>query len=59
MLSMVAAMFMPLTFLTGLLGINVGGIPGAADKHAFLWVCYILAAIGLLLYFIFRKRKWM
>lgn len=59
MLSMVAAMFMPLTFLTGLLGINVGGIPGADNKQAFLWVCYILAAIGLALYFIFRRRKWM
>jgi len=59
MLSMVAALFMPLTFLTGLLGINVGGIPGAENKQAFLWVCYILAAIGLLLYLIFRRRKWM
>ncbi|MDH5444724.1 MAG: zinc transporter ZntB [Gammaproteobacteria bacterium] len=59
MLSMVAAMFMPLTFLTGLLGINVGGIPGAENKQAFLWVCYILGAVGLLLYLIFRKRKWM
>lgn len=59
MLSMVAAMFMPLTFLTGLLGINVGGIPGAENKQAFIWVCYILAAIGLLLYLVFRKRKWM
>ena len=59
MLSMVAAMFMPLTFLTGLLGINVGGIPGANDKQAFVWVCVILALIGLALYFIFRRRKWM
>ena len=59
MLSMVAAMFMPLTFLTGLLGINVGGIPGAENKQAFVWVCYILGGIGIVLYFIFRKRKWM
>lgn len=59
MLSMIAALFMPLTFLTGLLGINVGGIPGAENKQAFLWVCYILMAIGFVLYFIFRKRKWM
>jgi len=59
MLSMIAALFMPLTFLTGLLGINVGGIPGAENKQAFLIVCYILAAIGLILYFVFRKRKWM
>ena len=59
MLSMIAALFMPLTFLTGLLGINVGGIPGSENKQAFLWVCYILAVVGLVLYFIFRKRKWM
>jgi len=58
-LSLIAAMFMPLTFLTGLLGINVGGIPGAENKQAFLWVCYILGAVGLTLYFVFRKRKWM
>lgn len=31
-LSMVAAIFLPLVFLTGLLGINVGGIPGAEYK---------------------------
>lgn len=59
MLSMIAALFMPLTFLTGLLGINVAGIPGADDRQAFLWVSFILAAIGLALYLIFRKRKWM
>jgi len=28
-LSIVAAIFLPLSLLTGLLGINVGGIPGA------------------------------
>ena len=59
MLSMVAALFMPLTFLTGLLGINVGGIPGAENKQAFILVCLILAGIGLVLYLLFRKRKWM
>ncbi|MDH5178200.1 MAG: zinc transporter ZntB [Gammaproteobacteria bacterium] len=58
MLSMIAALFMPLTFLTGLLGINVGGIPGADNKEAFLWVCYLLGGIGLLLYLLFRRRKW-
>lgn len=59
MLSMIAAMFMPLTFLTGLLGINVGGIPGADNKEAFLWVCVILGGIGIALYLMFRKRRWM
>ncbi|MEJ2268917.1 MAG: zinc transporter ZntB, partial [Desulfobulbaceae bacterium] len=34
-LSIVAAIFLPLGFLTGLLGINVGGIPGADSKLGF------------------------
>ena len=34
-LSIVAAVFLPLGFLTGLLGINVGGIPGSENPAAF------------------------
>lgn len=36
-LSVIAAIFLPLGFLTGLLGINVGGIPGTESESAF-WV---------------------
>jgi zinc transporter len=35
-LSIISVIFLPLTFLTGLLGINVGGIPGAQNENAFL-----------------------
>jgi zinc transporter len=41
-LSLVATVFLPLSFVTGLLGINVGGIPGAENKIAFLMVCLML-----------------
>jgi Mg2+ and Co2+ transporter CorA len=37
-LSIVAAIFLPLGLLTGLLGINVGGIPGTESPWAFLVV---------------------
>ncbi len=52
-LSVVAAIFLPLGLLTGLLGINVGGIPGADNARAFLIVCGMLLALGaaLVLYF--------
>jgi zinc transporter len=58
-LSIVAAMFLPLGFLTGLLGINVGGIPGAENKWAFalVTVCLIAIAAGLLYWF--KKIKWL
>ena len=41
-LSIVAAIFLPLGFLTGLLGINVGGIPGAEYTGSFAIFCLFL-----------------
>lgn len=58
-LSIVSAIFLPLGFATGLLGINVGGIPGADNDSAFLVFIVGLAAIagGILLFF--RHKKWL
>lgn len=58
-LSIVAAIFLPLGFLTGLLGINVGGIPGAEYKGSFYIFCGILVAVSFFQIIIFRKLKWM
>jgi zinc transporter len=57
-LSLVAGLFLPLGFLTGLLGINVGGIPGSDDPMAFLEVSLMLAALVAVQVVIFRWRKW-
>lgn len=58
-LSLVAAIFLPLGFFTGLLGINVGGIPGSENKWAFPVVIIFLAAVVVLQLFFFRKKKWL
>jgi len=57
-LSVVAAIFLPLGFLTGLLGINVGGIPGTDNPWAFLmFLVFIIGIfIGQMLWF--RSKKW-
>jgi zinc transporter len=58
-LSIVAAIFLPLSFITGLLGINVGGVPGVNSESAF-WVTVGLLVILLgLQFWIFRKLKWL
>jgi zinc transporter len=57
-LSVVAAIFLPLGFLTGLLGINIGGIPGAENPQAFLVFCGMLALVVGLQIVIFRKMRW-
>lgn len=57
LLTIVAAVFLPLGFLTGLLGINVGGMPGVDSGAAFAWVCIGLVALtGLEIWVIRRYR---
>jgi zinc transporter len=58
LLSITAALFLPLGFLTGLLGINVGGIPGAENPAAFWVFCGLLALLltGQIAFFV--RSKW-
>lgn len=58
-LSIVAGIFLPLSFATGLLGINVGGIPGAQTPWAFAAVCAVLVAFGVFEVWLFRKLRWL
>jgi len=55
-LSVVAAVFLPMGLVTGLLGINVGGIPGATWPYAFWSVCVLLLVIAAGQIWLFR---WM
>ncbi len=57
-LSLVAALFLPLGFLTGLLGINVGGIPLAEDPHGFFEIVLILVVLVAVQILIFMRKKW-
>lgn len=59
MLTIVAGIFLPLSFLTGLLGINVGGMPGMQDPAAFWIVVAICAALLSGLLVLFRSWKWL
>lgn len=58
-LALVTGIFLPLGLLTGLLGINVGGLPGAANPAAFWWVCGLLAALAGFQLWLYKKMKWM
>ena len=57
-LSIVAVIFLPLTFITGLLGINVGGIPGKDSPWAFLIVCLALFGMSAVTFWWLRRKKW-
>ncbi|MGH0028419.1 MAG: zinc transporter ZntB [Myxococcota bacterium] len=58
-LSIVAGIFLPLSFLTGLLGINVGGMPGVDSGGAFVAVCGALALLTVGEVLLFRRLGWL
>lgn len=57
-LSVIAAIFLPLGFLTGLLGINVGGIPASDNPFGFYIISGILIFLVLLQVILFKRWKW-
>ena len=57
-LSIVAAIFLPLGFLTGLLGINVGGMPGVDNSAAFWVVSAMCVGFVIVLSVVLRWFKW-
>ena len=57
-LSIISAIFLPLSFLTGLLGLNIGGIPGAENENAFYIFSLILVFIISVQLTIFKKKRW-
>jgi zinc transporter len=48
-MSLMAMVFLPSTFLTGLFGVNLGGIPGGGWRFGFALFCIMLVIlIGVL-----------
>lgn len=58
-LSIITAIFLPMGFLTGLLGINVGGMPGVNSHHAFWITVGLLILLMGLQVWILRRLKWL
>jgi len=58
-LSLVASIFLPLSFLTGLMGVNIGGIPGATNDKAFLIFTAGLLVLISFQFWLFKKLKWL
>ena len=58
-LAAVTTIFMPLTLITGLIGMNVAGIPFSQEPWAFGVIIAVLALIGAIEFLWFRSRKWL
>lgn len=58
LLSIVTVIFLPLGLITGLLGINVAGIPGKDNPNAFAVVCGCLLLLACFQVFLFYRIRW-
>jgi zinc transporter len=57
-LSLATTALLPITLITGVFGMNVGGLPGVNHPHGFRWVMLaIVVAIGAVVTVIFRRRQ--
>jgi zinc transporter len=58
LLTIVSAITLPLGLIAGLLGMNVGGIPGTSAASGFPIVVVVMTVIALAQYWYFRSKGW-
>ncbi|MCX7566618.1 zinc transporter ZntB [Sulfitobacter sp. F26169L] len=59
LISVGAGIFLPISFLTGLFGVNIGGMPGIQSPWAFTVLCLAMVALAAALIVIIRRRNWL
>lgn len=54
----ITCIFLPMSFVTGLLGINVGGIPGSSSPYGFLFASLLVLGLAVGQWWLFRRLRW-
>lgn len=59
MLTLISTIFLPLTVVTGLYGMNVGlpGLPGGPEAQ-FWWILALMATVSAVMVGVFKGRRW-
>lgn len=57
-LTVVSTIFIPLTFLVGVWGMNFDSMPELSWKHGYWFAWLLMTIIGLTIYLFFKKKKW-
>jgi magnesium transporter len=58
-LTVIATIFMPLTFIAGVYGMNFRNMPELEWRYGYFMVWAAMAGIGLSMLYYFRKKKWL
>jgi magnesium transporter len=57
-LTIVSAIFIPLTFIVGVYGMNFEHMPELKYQNGYYTVIGVMVVIGIIMVFYFKKRKW-
>ena len=57
-LTIVSAIFIPLTFIVGVYGMNFKYMPELEYKHGYYTIVGVMVFIGLLMMYYFKRRRW-
>ncbi|GAB5381925.1 MAG: zinc transporter ZntB [Aliiglaciecola sp.] len=57
-LSLVTAIFLPLSFLTGVFGMNVAGLPGTENPDAFSYLATGMVGLAVAMFIAMLWKKW-
>ena len=58
-LTVIATIFIPLTFLTGIYGMNFHYMPELNWRWGYYFTCFIMVAIAVVMLVYFRRKKWL
>ncbi len=58
-LTLFASIILPLTFITGIYGMNFDWMPFLHSPNGFWYPVGMMGVIGVALFFFFRRKKWM
>jgi magnesium transporter len=58
-LTIIATLFIPLTFIVGIYGMNFKYIPELEWHYGYFLVWTVMIVVATLMLFYFRKRKWL
>jgi len=57
-LTILSTIFMPITFLAGVWGMNFEGMPGLKSPSGYQFALGVMFFIGVAMYFYFRRKGW-
>ena len=57
-LTVIASLFIPVSFLAGVFGMNFADLPGSDDPNGFWWFCGACSVVVVVMLGWFRYRRW-